>query len=228
MKINAHKLLILLFLAIFSFTILRGQEEGDNTLTIPKLTVKFNTIAAINPYEPTLAVSVEHHLYGKSYLEHEIGYVYDTPKDLPDGTRGFRYRLGYHFHEFEDLYWGVQAHFRRFTGDAENFVWRKNRSYQQSIKYKNTFDAYGFTLIGGIRNYFSKSSRWFVEPQFGGGVSWKSLTIENFPSDATYPDPPLWLYSRRTYINEGNILRNAENPLYFSFFVTLKVGFVIR
>jgi hypothetical protein len=188
---NATKLLILLFLPIFLPNILRGQEQQDSLNKSPKMLVKLNLFAFINFVEPTLAASFEHRLMGNHYLEHEIGYVHSKPKDLPEGTHGLSYRLGYHYVYHEDnlkrQYAGVQFHFRELSGEVENFVWRKKFSYQQNVKYQNTFYSYGFTALLGMTRFFTKSSRWFTDYQFGLGMSWKPLRIENYPSDAENP-----------------------------------------
>jgi hypothetical protein len=229
---KASKLLILLFLALFSPKILRGQEQVDSSYKSAKMMVKFNLFAFINFVEPTLAASFEHRLFGKHYLEHEIGYIHAKPLDLPEGTHGFSYRLGYHYvyHEdnFKRQYAGVQFHFREFSGEVENFIWRKNFNYQQNIKYQNRLYSYGFTALLGMTSFFRKSSRWFTDYQFGIGMSWKPLSIENYPSDAERPKFNSRIYNSSFYINDGNTLRNGENPIYMNVLLALKIGYIIR
>jgi hypothetical protein len=229
---NRPKLLVVLFLTIFSLKILRSQERGDSLYNSAKTMVKFNFFELVNFVEPTLSASIEHRLVGKHYLEHEIGYVYAQPLDLPKGTLGLSYRLGYHFVYNEDnskrQYAGLSFHYRELFGEVENFVWRKNFSYQQNVKYQNNFTSYGFTVVLGATYFFGKSSRWFTDYQFGLGMSWKPLRIYNYPSDAENPKFGSSIYKSSVFINDDSTLRNGENPIYANVLLAIKIGYIIR
>ena len=228
---NIPKLRILLSLTLFSFKILRGQDLQDFSDYGPKMMVKANLIAPIDVFEPTLAFSFEHRLKGRHYIEHELGYIYDNPWTMPKALRGMRYRIGYHYvHEenkFEYRYVGVQFHYRQLFGEVEDFVWRKGNSFQQKLRQYNTFHSYGFTvLFGKVR--LLRGDRWFTDYQIGAGLSWKPFKIENYPIDAENPNYAGWIYNSRVFSNDGNTLRNGENPLYFNMLMTLKIGYIIR
>jgi hypothetical protein len=225
------KIFVPLFLFIFLPKILRGQEESDSSTQVPKIMVKFSPFDFVNFFEPTLAVSVEHRLIGKHYLEHEFGYIYTNPIKLPTGTHGLRYQLGYHFvykqDEKDRKYWGVQCHYRQLFGEVENYVWRKDFSYQQNIKYQNKLYSYGFTALWGSTHFWGKSSRWFTDFQVGMGLSWKPLKIENYPSDAENPKFVSWIYNSQMFTHDGTTLRNGENPVYVNFLFALKIGYLL-
>jgi uncharacterized protein YxeA len=229
---NAYKLLILLFLIIFSAKILRGQKVESFNSYVPKMSVKVNLMAVIDGFEPTLDFSFEHRLKGKHYLEHEFGYVYSSPWNMPKEIRGLRYRLSYHKiyseNKFGYQYFGIRIHYRQLFGEVEEFLWRKGYSFQQKFKQQNTFHSYGFTLMSGDVRFLGNSSRWFTDVQAGVGFSWKPFTIENYPTDAENPNYAPWIYNSRVFKNEGNMLRNAENPIYLNLLVTLKIGYKIR
>jgi hypothetical protein len=229
---KTFKLLILLSLVILLPKILRGQEQRDSSYTSAKTMIKFNFFELVNFVEPTLAASIEHRLVGKHYLEHEIGYVYAQPLSLPKGTYGLGYRLGYHFIYNEDdvkrQYAGISFHYRELFGEVENFVWRKNFSYQQNVKYQQNLTSYGYSIVLGATYFYGKSSRWFTDYQFGLGMSWKPLRIDNYPSDAENPKFVSRIYNSSVFINDGITLRNGENPIYTNVLLALKVGYIIR
>lgn len=226
---NASKILIPLFLMIFLPKILRGQIDGDSTILVPKILVKFSPIDLVNFIEPTITVSVEHRLFGKHYLEHEFGYIYRKPAELPKGTLGFRYQLGYHYVYNEvnksRQFVGFRCHYRKLFGEVEDFVWRKDFSYQQNVKYQNTLYSYGFTALWGTAHFWGKSSRWYTDFQTGMGLSWKPFKVENYPADAENPKFVSWIYNSKVFTNDGTTLRNGENPIYVNFIFALKIGY---
>jgi hypothetical protein len=225
------KLLILFFLTIILPKILRGQERETFEDYGPKMMVKANVVASIDVFEPTLSVSFEHRLKGKHYLEHELGYVYDNPWKMPEALRGLRYRMSYHYvyeeNKFVYRYVGLQLHYRQLFGEVEDFVWQKGYSFQQKLKQYNTFHSYGFTIVFG-KFIFLRGDRWFIDYQIGAGLSWKPFKIENHPINAENPNYTAWIYNSRNFINEGNTLRNGENPKYLNMLMTVKIGYIIR
>jgi hypothetical protein len=225
------QIIALLFLSVILPKILRGQEREDFTDYGSKIAIKFSPMAALNPFEPTLAFSLEHRIIGKHYLEHELGYVYQNPWLMPKELRGLRYRLGYHYVTEENIfgykYIGVQFHYRQLFGEIEEFLWRKGYSYQQKTKYQNTMHSYGFTLMYGKVRFIGNSTRWFTDYQIGMGLSWKPFEIENYPVDAENPNYVAWMYNSRSFINDGTALRNGENPKYINFLFALKIGYKI-
>jgi hypothetical protein len=228
---NVYKLLSLIFVFLYFSNILMGQGHENFLEDVPKLAVKLNLVAAFDVFEPTIAASFEHRLANRHYLEHEFGYIYDNPWKMSDKLRGLRYRLGYHYvHEENNLgnrYVGIQIHYRQLFGEIEDFVWRKGFSFQQKLKQYNTFHSYGFTVIfGKVR--FLRGDRWFTDYQIGAGFSWKPFKIENYPVDAESPDYASWIYNSRVFANNGNTLRNGENPLYLNMLMTVKIGYYIR
>lgn len=228
---NTSKILVPLFLIFFLPKILRGQEAADSSAQLPKIMLKFSLFDFVNPFEPTLAASVEHRLFGNHYLEHEFGYIYTNPLKLPTGTHGLRYQLGYHYVYQQDAknrkFWGIQCHYRALFGEVENFIWRKDFSYQQNVKYQNTLYSYGITGLWGSNHFWGKSSRWFTEYQVGMGLSLKPLKIENYPSDAEDPKFVSWIYNSKVFKHDGTTLRNGENPVYVNFLFALKIGYVL-
>jgi hypothetical protein len=223
---NTCQRLYPLFLCLIFAQILRGQESENTLQTQPKFMLKVNPSAAINILEPTIAFGVEHILVKNHYLEHEIGYIYTNPIGLSKETRGFRLRLGYRFMVKNNMYVGIQSHYRKLYGDGQNYAWRKDNSFQQNIKYSNNFYSYGFTLLGGQRFFWTKKSRLFTDIQLGLGMSWRPFKIENYPNNFEYPRS-YWINDADQIISEGTTIRNGTNKAYLNVLIALKIGYVI-
>ncbi len=219
------KVYFLSVLGLFFAQILRGQDTSD--FVAPKFILKGNLLSILDPFSPTIGGGVEYRVLNRTYLEHEVGFVYASPTKIAEGLTGARLRTAFRYYSRNDIgksgFVGAQATYQILTGELDRFISRDSAKYQQFLRYGNDFRTLDLNLIFGQTFYFGRSERFYIDTYFGLGVSWTTYKYKNLPSDAEIPSLPAW-FANPVTLKPTDVYTQSRS----SFFWSIKLAYILK
>jgi hypothetical protein len=219
MKTNFSKLCLSILLLLFAQL---AQSQDTSAFQPSKVVLYLNLSAFIDLSNPTAAIGINYAIKPKHRIEHETGYIYESPLNVQKGFSGWRLRSSYQYCLPVGLkdyaYVGIQGTYKILSGDIENFVWRDNRTYQQNIRFNANLRTVGFNSLIGFAGV---SKRITYDFQIGLGSRWTTFNYKDLPADAEAPSFPFFIHRLDQIASNGATLQQLTVHAAFKIGVVL-------
>lgn len=169
---------------------------------IPRLMIKANATALINPAKQAVAFAADVRVAPRFSVDAGVGAIVNSTTFAPrkgDAYHGLRLRTGFKYFidrtQDESFHIGLEAKYHDVTNTRHREVLRQGGQYIQIMPTDRLVETFGLAGRMGWQFYSGARRQLLIELHLGAGAMWHTVTRAGLPPDAEFVAPERRIFS---------------------------------